>query len=145
MLIWEDNGLNNTAIPFTSFDDSKPSKYTRLIVICLISTGYPETFPQSQQPAQCTYLRGNQESPYNPFLFFPVLTIPQQVFLSCLLIWISHSLFAVLFLHKILTCFCGGSLMMRKRSTESFTEQKGLVLLRISGPRLPDLFIDCVF
>jgi len=50
--------------------------------------------------------------------------IPQQVFLSCLLIWISHSLFSVLFLHKILTGFYGGSLMMRKRSTESFTDWK---------------------
>lgn len=63
------SGLNNTAIPFTSFGGSKPWKYIWLF-ICLISTGYTKIFPQSQQPVQCTYLWGNQGSLYNPFLSY---------------------------------------------------------------------------
>lgn len=67
------------------------------------------------------FMRKSEISHYYPFIFFPLLTIPLKVFLSCLLIWMSYNLFSILLLHKILTFFNGGSVMIRKGSKESFT------------------------
>lgn len=88
---------------------------------------------------------GKSRIPLEPISFLSYANNSSTTFLK-LFAYLDKSYFIFCFVSaQIFDMFLWWVTYDEEKVNRKFYKLKGLVLLRISGPRLPDLVIDCVF